>query len=57
MSFPPNWDKLESEYNKHYDPNADICPDCRAENSFEDDEDDEGKFYFCQACGNRMEMQ
>jgi len=57
MNLPSNWDPLESEYNRHYDPYAEKCPDCRAEDSFEQDEDDDGLFWFCRACGERMEMQ
>lgn len=25
MDYPANWDKCESEYNKHYDPYCDAC--------------------------------
>lgn len=57
MTFLKNWEQLESEYNKHYDPYADKCFHCGAEDSFEDDEDEAGKFWFCSNCGERVEVQ
>ena len=57
MNWPENWDKLESEHNRDYDPYVDICQNCRAHDSFEDDEDEAGKFYFCKECGERSEIQ
>lgn len=46
----PNWERAESAYNKHYDPHAEICPECGAEDSFEECTD-EGSFLKCMNCG------
>lgn len=56
-SWMPNWEALEAQYNRLYDPYAIECPECKAEDCFEEDEDLDGTFWFCQMCGHRMELQ
>ena len=31
MDLPANWEQVESEYNRHYDPWSDSCPSCDSE--------------------------
>lgn len=48
-NLPSNWDALESEYNKHYDPLADKCPECGSEDLIENPGE---LFIKCANCGH-----
>lgn len=52
--WPDNWDQCESEHNRHYDPYAEKCPECGAEDTLEEvvDEEDGMSIYIrCRMCG------
>ena len=52
VDLPPNWDQLESEYNRHYDPYATTCPECGREDCEEEFMDEDGDFQTkCSVCG------
>ena len=48
-----NFERAETEYNKHYDPCAEKCPYCGAEDSIIEKILHEGDnvIYFCWKCG------
>ena len=45
--LPASWEDREAEYNKNYDPYADVCPQCNKE--LEEIEDEE--HLYCANCG------
>ena len=46
------FEDAESTYNRNYDPYADICPECGAEDSFENCEDEKLK---CDRCEHELD--
>lgn len=55
-----NFEKAETEYNKNYDPCAEKCPHCGAEDSFENFRfyyGEENIILFCIECGCEVENE
>lgn len=48
-NWPSNWEQCESEYNEHYDPYAEKCPECGTEDNFDND--------VCFYCGYEIEVE
>lgn len=51
------FERAESEYNKNYDPLADVCSHCGAEDCFEQKHDHFEDIYriYCTSCGEKID--
>jgi len=55
FTFPTGFDRAESSYYRHHDPDSQTCPGCGNSDCFTEEERDNKTFLVCEFCGYEEE--